>query len=75
MMGFNEHGVLGLNQSDKTLRHISSPQLIQNLYCVEQIATGGSHSLALDITKTVYAWGNPDNGAIGVRTPVSTLHP
>ena len=66
-MGFNENGVLGLGKSEQELRHTSSPQLVQNIYCISAVATGDSHSLALDVTKTVYAWGNSEKGAIGVR--------
>lgn len=66
-MGFNMHGVLGLSQGEFQLRHVVSPQLIPNLYCIEAIATGKSHTLALDMAKKVYAWGNSENGAIGVR--------
>lgn len=38
------------------------------------MATGDSHTLALDITKTVYAWGNQEKGAIGVRDSPDDSH-
>ena len=74
-MGFNNYGVLGLGQGEFQLAHVGSPQLIQGLYCIEQIATGSGHTLALDMAKKVYAWGNPENGAIGPTYLSSTCLP
>ncbi len=66
---------LGLGQGEFQLAHVASPQLIQGLYCIEQIATGSGHTLALDMAKKVYAWGNPENGAIGPTYLSSTCLP
>ena len=66
-MGSNEHGVLGLGKADHVLKSVTQPQLVPNLQCVIQVASGRTHSIALDVRREVYGWGRSDNGVIGLR--------
>ena len=74
-MGSNLNGVLGLNQSEEALRHVGAPQLITSLSSISQIATGRSHSVAIDVGKKVYGWGNSFEGAIGLRDAKTSCLP
>lgn len=49
--------------------------MITNLYCISSISTGRSHTIAIDVTKKVFAWGNSFEGAIGVRDINSSSTP
>ena len=71
-MGSNQFGVLGLSAGDDVLKAVTQPQLIPNLQCVIQIASGRAHTVALDVRREVYAWGRSDNGAIGLRMATPT---
>ena len=76
-MGKNSNGVLGLGKGDDVLQAVTQPQLVPNLQCVIQIASGRVHSVALDVKRDVFAWGRSDNGAIGLRmaTPMNQSQP
>ena len=66
-MGSNQHGVLGLGKGEDILKAVTQPQLVPDLQCVVEIASGRAHTLALDVQREVYGWGRSDNGAIGLR--------
>lgn len=74
-MGSNINGVLGLNKTEEALRHVVAPQLITSLFCISHISTGRSHTIAIDVTKKVFSWGNSFEGAIGVRDINSSCAP
>lgn len=74
-MGFNTNGVLGLGLTEQELRHAPLPQLVKTLYCIETVVAGAQHSLALDVTKTVYGWGSTEFSAIGDSCHQNILTP
>jgi alpha-tubulin suppressor-like RCC1 family protein len=72
--GNNSFGQLGNNSVNDS----SSPvQVMSGLAgkTVTAIATGMSHSLALTSAGTVYAWGNNENGQLGVNSTTSRAIP
>ena len=66
-MGSNQYGVLGLGKGEDVLHAVTQPQLIPNLQCIVDIASGRAHTLALDVHREIFAWGRSESGAIGLR--------
>ncbi|KAF2865861.1 regulator of chromosome condensation 1/beta-lactamase-inhibitor protein II [Massariosphaeria phaeospora] len=63
-------GVLGFARSEHTAR---TPQYIDMIRKVTQIACGTNHVLALDKDRHVYAWGNGQQNQLGRRVTERTL--
>ena len=76
--GYNGNGQLGMGTSDTTNRYV--PQLVNttngtsSLYnkTIVAIACGGNHTLALDSTGQLHAWGNNGNGNLGMAASDTT---
>ena len=79
-MGTNHFGVLGLGNSaiiarddecgqteSSEVQTLLTPKLVKGLHRIDSIATGQYHTIALDQTGRVYAWGKASKGAIGVE--------
>ena len=62
--GSNAHGRLGLGSAKDLYQ---APQQITSLSDVVAIAAGRYHSLALDASGTVWAWGNNNRNQLGFR--------
>jgi alpha-tubulin suppressor-like RCC1 family protein len=75
--GMNTSGQLG----DNTTTNQTSPVQVKGvggtgtLANIKAIAAGGSHSLALSNTGTVYAWGSNTYGQLGDNTTTNRLVP
>nr|XP_056711168.1 E3 ISG15--protein ligase HERC5-like [Euleptes europaea] len=63
--GQNEHGQLGLGREISAARE---PQLVQALEGIPlaKIAAGGSHSMAVSLSGSVYSWGKNTFGQLGL---------
>lgn len=68
--GSNASGQLG--QSPSFLGSSSTPVKVAGLTAISAVAAGGSHSLALDNTGAVWAWGGNANGQAAFKN-VSTV--
>lgn len=60
--GKNEYGQLG----NQTKENTNTPQLIEGLNDILQVATGHGHSIALDRAGTVWTWGWNKAGQLGI---------
>ena len=63
--GYNLQGQLGLNT---TLGGVSSLVQIGSFSIWSQVACGQFHSLAITSLGTLWAWGNNNNGQLGINT-------
>lgn len=70
--GSNTNGQLGLGS---TQSRVDTPQKVAALSDMVAIAAGYSHSLAVDSSGQVYAWGSNDNGQLGNNTTVGSSTP
>lgn len=70
--GNNEGGECG-QKGEKFIIH--SPAIITNLPPIKQIAAGRSHSLLLDKNGQVWAFGNNENGQLGVGDKTNRTGP
>ncbi len=71
-MGQNGYGQLGNGQSLKTAGinvDSATPFVVPNLANIMSVATGAFHSLALDTSGNIYAWGNNSKGQLGLQDP------
>jgi alpha-tubulin suppressor-like RCC1 family protein len=68
--GWNEHGRLGLGDTDDRL----TPTMVPGLRNVKAIA-GWAHSLALTDSREVYAWGSNEYGQLGLGDTENRLTP
>lgn len=62
--GIDENGELGDYEGELSTL-VSSPMKVPDLPFIKQIQAGGSHSLALDSSGTVWSWGRNDRGQLG----------
>jgi alpha-tubulin suppressor-like RCC1 family protein len=60
--GQNLHGELGTRKS-ATL--VPTPELVPSFYSMTEVAAGGYHSLAIDSTGALYAWGSGTSAQLG----------
>ena len=72
--GFNGNGQLGLGTSGFGTEK-SSPVMILRVGSYIDIVAGAGHSLALDHTGTLWAWGNNYYGQLGTGNTVNTSSP
>jgi alpha-tubulin suppressor-like RCC1 family protein len=63
--GDNDAGQLGLDDSENG-KDGTIPTLIKSELTFRTIASGYSHSLALDTKSKLYAWGDNDSGQLGL---------
>ncbi len=62
--GNNEYGQLATGGVPATAR--SSPKSVESLNHVKEMALGGEHGLAIELSGNVAAWGNNDFGQLGL---------
>jgi len=67
-MGANDHGQLGLGNSTRTSK--STPQLVTGLcdFRIIKVFAGGNSSFALSIEGKLFAWGQNNEGQLGLGT-------
>ncbi|XP_060835591.1 E3 ubiquitin-protein ligase HERC2 isoform X3 [Rhopalosiphum padi] len=75
--GFTESGRLGIGPYNPRNPFVVTPQLIQGLSNIIKVAvnSGGRHCLALSSSGEVYAWGDGDDGKLGLGNRVSHSKP
>ena len=61
--GSNSQGQLGNGAISSSAT--SSPAIVSGVFSMRDIAAGGAHSLAIDNTGSVYAWGDDSSGQVG----------
>ena len=74
-MGSNRYGQIGIGLKDYEIR--SSPTLIESLCneTVVYIKAGSFHSFAITSKHSVYAWGNGDQGQLGLGSYSDSYQP
>lgn len=63
--GYNDRmsrGALGIGDTE----YSKVPMQVQGLADIERLYTGLNHNFAVDRTGTVWAWGNAENGRLGI---------
>uniref|UniRef100_A0A2H8TU70 HECT-type E3 ubiquitin transferase n=1 Tax=Melanaphis sacchari TaxID=742174 RepID=A0A2H8TU70_9HEMI len=75
--GYTESGRLGIGPYNPRTPFVVTPQLIQGLNSIIKVAvnSGGRHCLALSNTGEVYAWGDGDDGKLGLGNRISYAKP
>ena len=71
--GNNEYGQLGTGGTPTTAR--PTPKAIESLNHVREMALGGEHGLAIELSGNVAAWGNNDFGQLGLGNDESQNTP
>ena len=70
--GSNSSGQLGTGSAEN---RVDTPTLISGLSDIISIAAGYNHSLAVDFSGQVYAWGDNSSGQLGNGTTTSSHKP
>lgn len=70
--GDNNYGQVGI---DSLKGVVSSPNKIENLKNIVMIAAGYRHSMAIDSTGNLYAWGNNIAGQLGNNSRIDSRSP
>ena len=73
--GYNESGVLGLNQSQATVLAISSPTQIPGTTWSSNTSNFGYGMAAIKTDNTLWMWGYAGNGALGQNSVVQYSSP
>jgi len=73
-MGDNSNGRLGIS---KNIKSASTPNLIESLikFYIVKVTCGSAHTLALSDSGEVFAWGNGENGQLGLGNRQNQLTP
>lgn len=78
-IGQNGYGQLGNGMSFKTSNGVNvdsaTPIVVPDLANIVSLATGKFHSLALDSSGKLYAWGNHNKGQLGLGDPKNPATP
>ncbi|XP_050522470.1 E3 ubiquitin-protein ligase HERC2 [Daktulosphaira vitifoliae] len=75
--GYTENGRLGIGPYNPKNPYVVTPQLVQGLNNIIKVAvnSGGRHCLALSSNGEVFAWGDGDDGKLGLGNRVSYVKP
>lgn len=76
--GFNKDGQLGIGHADPTFLPDHwhwRPSQVGSGTAWTQVATGRSHSVALDLNGSIWAWGANDAGQLGTGSTLPTSAP
>ncbi|WP_239614518.1 RCC1 domain-containing protein [Cohnella mopanensis] len=72
-VGANEHGQLGNGTQNDTIVH--DPVQVKGLSDIKAVSAGSYHSLAIDGTGKVWAWGGNDQGQLGIDSRENAVKP
>ncbi|XP_050428032.1 E3 ubiquitin-protein ligase HERC2 [Adelges cooleyi] len=75
--GYTENGRLGIGPYNPKNPYVVTPQLVPGLSNIVKVAvnSGGRHCLALSSNGEVYAWGDGDDGKLGLGNRVTHVKP